>query len=241
MTTLRYDFEGLVAVVTGGASGIGLAIARRLARSNAAVAAWDVADAGDIPGVTAISCDVSDEASVAEAMRRTVEWLGTPTLLVNAAGVVTRRAPLASLDLGEWDRTFDIDLRGVVLVTRAALPQLLGAGGGAIVNIASMTGLDANAGYAAYSAAKAGLVNLTHLLAKEYGGAGIRSNAVAPGMVETPLITRMDPAFIAERTARSAAGRLIRAEEVAAAVLWLLSEEASFVNGITLPLTGGRL
>lgn len=241
MTTLRYDFEGAVAVVTGGASGIGLAIARRLARSNAAVAAWDVADAGGIPGVTAISCDVSDEASVAEAMRRTVERLGTPTLLVNAAGVVTRRAPLASLDLGEWDRTFDIDLRGVVLVTRAALPQLLGAGGGAIVNIASMTGLDANAGYAAYSAAKAGLVNLTHLLAKEYGGAGIRSNAVAPGMVETPLITRMDPAFIAERTARSAAGRLIRAEEVAAAVLWLLSEEASFVNGITLPLTGGRL
>jgi len=237
---VAYDFDGAVAVVTGGASGIGAETARRLSRSNAAVAAWDVADGGGIPGVAGIRCDVTDEASVSAALRSTVESLGTPSLLVNAAGVVSPRGSLGTLDLDEWDRTFDIDLRGVALVVRALLPGLLDTKG-AIVNIASMTALDANAGYAAYSAAKAGLVNLTHLIAKEYGGSGVRANAVAPGMVETPLIARMDPAFIADRTARSAAGRLIRAEEVAAAVLWLLSEEASFVNGITLPLTGGRL
>lgn len=244
MTRVSYDFGGERAVVTGGASGIGAAIVRSLAAAGARVAVWDVSS--EAPGDAAsggealIRCDVSSAASVREARAATIAALGPPTMLVNCAGIVGVRAPALDSDPDEWARIFDVNLGGAVRVTRA-LSADLAAGGGRIVNIASMTGLDANVGYAAYSASKAALINVTQVLGKELAGQGVLVNAVAPGMVDSPFIGDMSDEYIADRRAKSALARLIRPEEVAAAVMWLLSDDCSFLTGFTLPLAGGRL
>ncbi len=245
MSSIEYDFSGHNAVVTGGASGIGRDIAARLSMAGAHVVVWDVSafeddGDGDDGVAVAVLCDVADPASVAAAYEETTRRVGVPTLLVNAAGIIGRRVPVADLDVEEWDRIQRVDLRGVLIVTRALLAGLRGRGG-RIVNIASMTGLDGNDGYAAYSAAKAAVINLTQVLGKELAGEGIFVNAVAPGMVDTGFVVGMDSDYIAGRRAKSALGRLIRPAEVSSAVLWLLSDESSFLTGYTMPLAGGRL
>lgn len=239
--TLRrvaYDFSGEVAVVTGGAGGIGGAIVERLRSSGARVVVWDAADRRLGPGDAV--CDLTDADAVAAALHTTRDRVGAPTMLVTCAGVVGARTPLLDLDDTEWRRTVDVNVGGVLVATRAVVPAMIEAGRGRVVHVGSMTGIDANEGFGAYSATKAAVHNLTQAMGKEWAAHGVRVNAVAPGMVDSPFIAQMPADYVIDRVGKSSLGRLIRPDEVASAALWLLSEDCSFLTGYTLALAGGR-
>lgn len=222
-------FDGKTALVTGAAQGIGASCAERLAKEGARVVGLDLRGAD-------ITCDVTNEASVAAALSS----IGRVDLAVNAAGVEGSMARTGDASIADFARVLDIDLRGVFLCMRAEL----GAGATSIVNIASVAGLAGWHGASAYSAAKHGVIGLTRTAALEYARKGVRVNAVCPGVTQTPMYERMlaQNPRLAERTiAANPMGRIARAEEVAAAAAWLLSDEASFVTGVALPVDGGLL
>jgi 3-oxoacyl-[acyl-carrier protein] reductase len=234
-------------LVTGAANGIGRAIASRLLAEGAAVALADVdaercaeaaATLGD--GAHAVEVDVADPASVDAGVERAVELLGGLDALVSNAGIVRDRR-LGRMSDEDWRTVIEIDLGGCFHCARAALEPLTRSGHGRIVNISSRAYLG-NPGQANYSAAKAGVLGLTRALSLELGAAGIAVNAVAPGMIETELI-RSHPS--SEEIIRRAAeatplGRIGKAEDVAAAVAFLLSDDAAYVSGEVLHVTGGR-
>jgi len=239
-------FAGRTAVVTGAASGIGAATARALAREGAHVVVLDVDAAGGAAvageaGGTFLAVDVADETAYAQALGATARARGRVDVLVsNAFAAVPGR--LESLALAEWQRTLDVTLTAVFTGLRAAVPLMRAQGGGAVVHVASVSGLAGDRGLAAYNAAKAGVVNFTRAAALELAGAGIRVNAVCPGLIDTPSLRRaLDRVPGAEGPARAAVplGRLGRAEEVAAAICFLASDDASYVTGTTLVVDGG--
>jgi NAD(P)-dependent dehydrogenase (short-subunit alcohol dehydrogenase family) len=235
------------AVVTGGASGIGLACARRLRAEGSAVALLDrdpaVADAAANIGATALQTDVTDDHQVRAAVAAADRALGgPPELLVSAAGVY-RIAPLLELEAPAWDEVLTINLRGSFLVGREVARGLLGAGvAGAIVNLGSTAAFQADAAEpgAHYNASKAGVLALTRQMAVEWGP-GIRVNAVCPGVIDTPMLRLTDDPAAAEDYLRRRVvlGRLGAPEEVAATILFLLSADASYVTGAVLPVDGG--
>ncbi|MBO1330554.1 SDR family NAD(P)-dependent oxidoreductase [Streptomyces sp. VRA16 Mangrove soil] len=236
------EFTGKTALVTGAASGIGLATARRLGSAGANVVIADYNEQGAKEAAetlasegikaAAVALDVTEPASVEAAVQFTVDTFGGLDLAVNNAGIGGPSTPTGAYDIDAYDRVIATNLNGVFYSLRYELPVIEAAGrGGAIVNVASILGSVGFAGSPAYVAAKHGVVGLTKTAAAEYSAKGIRVNAVGPGFIETPLLKEMDQAAHDGLVALHPAGRLGRSEEVAELIVFLLSDRASFVAG----------
>ena len=235
------QFENKVAMVTGAGSGIGKAIARRMAEEGATVvvadvnekAAREVAAAIEREGRTAAAVlqDVADPASVKKSVDFSLEKFGRLDVAVNNAGITGDLAPLADYSLEGWNKVIAVNLSGVFYGMKYQIPAMLRSGGGSIVNIASILGSVAARDSAGYNAAKHGVVGLTKSVALEYSAEGIRVNAIGPGYIDTPLLKALDKEVYDGLVDLHPIGRLGRAEEVAELALFLASEKASFVTG----------
>ncbi len=238
------ELDSLVAVVTGGGSGIGAAVVAALRARGASVAALDLDPSGVPEGVLGVTADVSDDASVRKAVEQVVDRFGRIDLLVNNAGIGAQ-GTVADNDDAEWMRVLDVNLLGAVRVSRAALPHLRRSPAASIVNVASIAATAGLPQRALYSASKGAVLALTRAMAADHLAEGIRVNCVNPGTAETPWIDRLlasaeDPA--AERAAlerRQPHGRLVGAQEIAHAVCYLLSPEAGSTTGTALAVDGG--
>ena len=239
------DFTGKVAVVTGSARGIGLAIARRFAEAGASVVLCDVSEkqvresAAQLPGkALGVKADVTNADDIAALFDATIKAFGRLDVVVNNAGI-TRDTLMLRMDEKDWDLVLDINLKGAFLVTKAASRIMMKQRFGRIVNISSVVGLTGNAGQANYSASKAGLIGLTKSSAKELAGRGITVNAVAPGFIETEMTKSMPEAAREEFLKRVLISRAGTPDDVAAAVLFLASDEAAYITGQVLTVDGG--
>jgi NAD(P)-dependent dehydrogenase (short-subunit alcohol dehydrogenase family) len=247
-----YDFAGQVALVTGAGSGMGLSTARAFADAGAAVVLADV-NASTLEAATdtlvrggrkalAVTCDVSDEGQVAAMVERTVATFGRLDMAFNNAGIQVPPSDAADEPAEAFDRVNAVNLRGVWACMKHELKQIREQGSGAIVNCSSLGGLVGLPGRAAYHASKHGVIGLTRSAALEYAPRGIRINAICPGTIDTPMVADMlenQKDAMAEIMKQQPIGRLGRADEIAAAVLWLCSPSASFVIGVALPVDGG--
>lgn len=239
-------FAGKVAVITGGASGIGAATARLLHREGASVVLGDVDPAGqalaDELGERALfrTCDVSSLEQVEGLVGTAVSHFGALHVMFNNAGIGSL-SPIEALSVEDWRRVIAIDLDGVFFGLKAAIPALRASGGGAVVNTASASGLAADYGFAAYNAAKAGVINLTRTAAIDHAREGIRVNCICPGPVDTPILAGVQavPGLRSDWEDRVPQGRFARADEIAEAVAFLASDAASAITGIALPVDGG--
>ncbi|MBS1724594.1 MAG: 3-oxoacyl-[acyl-carrier-protein] reductase [Armatimonadetes bacterium] len=236
-------FEGKVVVVTGGSRGIGKEIAARFAAEGAKVAVIATTQsnadktAGEIGG-KGYACNIGDSAQV-DATFTTIESdLGTPSILVNNAGV-TRDTLMMRMSEEDWDTVLDVNLKGAFLCSKAVMRGMMKARWGRIVNVTSIVGIGGAAGQANYAASKAGLIGLTKSIAKELGSRGITCNAVAPGFIETDMTHELPEEFREFVVKKAPAGRLGAAADVAAAVLFLASEDAAYMTGQTLVVDGG--
>jgi NAD(P)-dependent dehydrogenase (short-subunit alcohol dehydrogenase family) len=235
MTMPVYDYAGKSAIVTGGSSGIGKAVAERLRDAGAAVQVWDLSKP-EFDGVAFAQIDVSKPETVTAA----AEGLDGVDLLVNSAGFTGPSEPLVALDPAMWRRVIDVNLVGVYEVCRNLVPIMQRANSGRIVNIASLAGKEGTPNASAYSAAKAGVIALTKSLGKELAETGIRVNSLAPAAVDSPILAQMSPDHVQIMIDKSPMKRLGTVDEVAEMVLWMLSDACSFSTGAVFDLSGGR-
>ena len=247
-----YDFSGQVALVTGASMGMGLAAATAFAESGAKVVLGDVNEAAleeattkltaDGHDVLGVRCDVSQETDVANLVDAAVNQYGRLDMAFNNAGIMVPATDAAVETLEQYERVQAVNLRGVWASIKHELRIMGPQGSGAIVNNSSLGGLVGNPGRAAYHASKHGVIGLTGSVALEYAPRGVRVNAICPGTIRTPMVSGMiDGGDLAEADANASApiGRMGTAEEIAAAVLWLCSDGASYVVGVALPVDGG--
>jgi len=242
----QLDLQGRIAVVTGGAAGIGFAIAQRLAASGARVSLWDrdakalATAAAGLAGAHTASLDVSDEPQVQAALASTVKALGKVDALVCSAGITGPNMTVADYPLADWKQVLDINLTGVFLCNKLLVPHMQKNDYGRIVNIASIAGKEGNPNASAYSASKAGVISLTKSLGKELAKTGIRVNCVTPAAVKTGMFAQMTQAHIDFMLSKIPMGRFGQVEEIAALVAWLCTEDCSFSTGAVFDLSGGR-
>jgi len=247
VTMNQLDFAGRAAAITGGAMGIGLAVAQRLVASGARVALWDrdekaLAQAKSALGANALTwqLDVADAAAVARVAQATADACGGIDVLVCSAGITGPNVPLAEYPVDDWKRVFDVNVHGVFLCNRAVVPFMQKKDYGRIVNIASVAGKEGNPNASAYSASKAAVIGMTKSLGKELAKTGIRVNCVTPAAVRTAIFDQMSQQHIDFMLAKIPMGRFGTVDEIAALVSWLGSEDCSFSTGAVFDLSGGR-
>jgi NAD(P)-dependent dehydrogenase (short-subunit alcohol dehydrogenase family) len=243
----QLDFKGRTAVVTGGAAGIGLAIARRLVASGGRVSLWDRDAAALDQARIALGAatdtrvvDVANAASVESATQATADALERIDALVCSAGITGPNATTWAYPVDAWRQVMDINVNGVFLCNRAVVPAMLRQDYGRIVNIASVAGKEGNPNASAYSASKAAVIGLTKSLGKELAKTGIRVNCVTPAAVKTAMFDQMTQAHVDFMLSKIPMARFGRADEIAALVAWLCTEECSFSTGAVFDLSGGR-
>jgi len=240
----RIDLSGRVAAITGGARGIGFAVAERFIQSGAKVALWDMdgaeTAAARLKGAIGLAVDVTDAAGVSSALAATERRLGPLDILVASAGITGPNAPVADYPVDAWRKVIDVDLTGVFLCNRAVIPGMTQRNYGRIVNIASVAGKEGNPNASAYSAAKAAVMALTKSLGKELAATNIRVNCITPAAIKTDIFAQMTEQHIQFMLSKIPMGRFGTVEEAAALVAWLASEECSFSTGAVFDLSGGR-
>ena len=225
-------FSGRRAVVTGGASGIGEAVAKRIAAEGGKVAVWDL-NGG-------IKVDISDYASVEKAVAETIKQIGGIDILVNSAGITGPTVPLIEFPIDGWKQVIDINLNGTFYCNRAVAPLMVAQNYGRIVNIASIAGKEGNPNASGYSASKAGVIGMTKSLAKELAKHNITVNAVTPAAVRTPIFDQMPQSHIDFMLSKIPKSRFGTVDEMASLICWLASEECSFSTGAVFDASGGR-
>jgi len=245
----QIDLIDQVAVVTGGAQGIGYAVAERMLRSGAEVHLWDAdgplvrkaaADLGAYGPVTAHEVDQTDPTAVEEAARAVAESRGRIDILTNNAGIAGPSKPLLEYTLEEWRLVIDVDLNGMFNCCRAVVPLMVENGYGRVVNVSSVAGKEGNPNASAYSAAKAGVLALSKSLAKEVAHLDIAVNSVTPATAKTRILEQISDEQVDYMLQRIPRGRFVQVEEVAAMVVWMVSRENSFTTGAAFDLSGGR-
>ena len=245
----RIDLEDRVAVITGGAVGIGYATAQRMLASGAAVSLWDRDEAKLAEAeqaltnqgrVHAVSMDVAEPDSVQGATEETLAALGKIDVLVNSAGIGLNNQKIWETSVEDWRRVIEVDLNGTFYCCRAVVPHMIEKGYGRIVNIASIAGKEGNPNHGHYSAAKAGVIGLTKSLGKETVDTGVIVNCIAPAAIETPILQQNTPEQNKFMLSKIPMGRVGQPEEVAALIAWMSSEDVSFSTGAVYDISGGR-
>jgi NAD(P)-dependent dehydrogenase (short-subunit alcohol dehydrogenase family) len=243
----RIDLDGEVAVVTGGAQGIGFAIARRLIDSGAKVSLWDInselldeASAALGPGASRVVVNITDLPGLVDAVARVEAEVGPISILVNSAGIAGKNATLEDYDPDEWRKVVEINLNGTFYVNKVVIPGMKARNYGRIVNISSVAGKEGNPNLSAYSAAKAGVIGLTKSLGKELAKFDIAVNAITPATANTRILDELTKEFIEYMLVRIPRGRFLEVEEAANMVAWLVSRENSFTTASVFDLSGGR-
>lgn len=235
------DLKGRIAIVSGGAGGIGGAIVERLLSSGASVAIWDIRPTDERrENAASFAVDVTSKTSIQGAMQATLDRFDGLDILVTAAGATGPTAPVADYAETEWGKAIAINLSSVFLTCQAVLPMMTAGGYGRIVNIASIAGKEGNVNLAPYSAAKAGVIAFTKVLARELAETGIRCNAVTPGLFRTDILKQMSDEAIQWSLDRIPMKRAGQLDEIGAMVAWLVSEECSFSTGAVFDISGGR-
>ncbi|MCR6672002.1 SDR family NAD(P)-dependent oxidoreductase [Devosia ginsengisoli] len=243
----QIDLNGEVAVITGGAQGLGFAMAQRILQSGARVSLWDrdgdtlaqaVAALG--AGTSSQTVDITDLDGLVAAHARVEADIGPVSILVNSAGVAGSNGSLDQYDPDEWRRVVEINLNGTFYVNRAVVPSMKARNYGRIVNIASVAGKEGNPNLSAYSAAKAGVIGLTKSLGKELAGFDIAVNAITPATAKTRILETLTEEFIQYMLTRIPRGRFLEVDEAASMVAWLVSRENSFTTASVFDLSGGR-
>jgi 3-oxoacyl-[acyl-carrier protein] reductase len=243
----QLDFRGRHAVVTGGAAGLGFAIAQRLIASGGSVTVWDRDEAAAAraarelgPGNGHVTVDVASETSVRAAVQATLARAPRIDALVNSAGITGPNTKVWEYPVEAWRQVLDVNLTGLFLCCREVVPHMRASGYGRIVNIASVAGKDGNPNASAYSASKAAVIALTKSLGKELADSEIRVNCVTPAAVKTAIFDQMTPQHIEFMLSKIPLGRFGTPEEIAALVAWLCTQECSFSTGAVFDLSGGR-
>ncbi|MCR8723544.1 SDR family NAD(P)-dependent oxidoreductase [Frigidibacter sp. ROC022] len=243
-----YDFNDQVAVVTGGANGIGAAAAARLAASGGRVAIWDMdisspeAKIADLPdaGKLMVQVDVSDPASVEAALASTESAFGKIDVLINSAGIAGPTSTLADYPADMWRKVQDVNLGGTFNCCKIVTPGMMARGYGRIVNVASIAGKEGNPNASAYSASKAAVIALTKSLGKELAGYDIAVNCITPATARTRILDQVSQEFIDYMLSKIPRGRFVTVDEIASMLLWMTSAENSFTTGAVFDLSGGR-
>ena len=245
----QIDLKGRAAIITGGARGIGYAIAERMLASGAAVALWDIDGAALEEAKASLSArgkvitamvELTEEPSVGRATEATVAALGRIDILVNNAGITGGNAKVWELDTAVWRKVIEVNLVAPFIVCKAVVPHLRAAGYGRIVNIASIAGKEGNPSASHYSASKAGLIALTKSLGKELAQDGVLVNCITPAAAKTDIFKQMKPEFIDFMLSKIPMGRFVEVDEIAAMACWLASEDCSFSTGTVFDISGGR-
>ena len=240
-----YDFKNQVAVVTGGANGIGFSVAERLSKSGASVKIWDLdieaaQTAAETINAEAVECDITDWISVQNATETSINGSEKIDILVNSAGIAGPNNTVVDYDNKAWDRIISVNLTGTYYVNKAVVPHMKANGYGRIVNIASVAGKDGNPNASAYSASKAGVIALTKSLGKELADSNIAVNCVTPAAARTAIFDQMSQEHIDYMLSKIPRGRFVEVKEISSMIAWMVSAENSFTTGAVFDLSGGR-